>query len=154
VEQNSGLQPYDAREITVDVTTAYRADYRARAQDGTLVGLRIAYWTRGKTGFIVANIARLQEFAGARKTFNRVISSFRLLSSQQAARIPLHRLKVYRVQKGDTFPSISRRFYRTPKYADDIKQLNGMEEHNAAPPVGTLMKIKPLLPETVEASGE
>jgi len=153
VEKNAGLQPYDAAWFTVDSTKAYRADYRARAQDSTLLGLRIVYWTRGKTGFIVANITRLQDFAGARRMFDRVISSFRLLSSHQAARIPLHRMKVYKVKEGDTFASISNRFYRMTKYADDIKRFNGMYELNA-PPEGTLMKIKPLLPETSGGSGE
>ena len=143
VERDSGLKPAGAAWITVGGKKAYRADYSAQSQDGARLGLRIAYVTREKTGFIVANIARWQEFAGARRTFNRVISSFRLLSSQQAARIPLHRLKVYRVKKGDTFPAISSRFYRTTSYADNIKQFNGMDELKA-PPVGTLIKIKPL----------
>jgi predicted Zn-dependent protease len=143
VEKNSGLQPYDAGWITVDGNKAYRADYRARAQDGTLLGLRIVYWTRGKTGFILANITRWQDFAGAIRTFDWVISSFRLLSSHQAARIPLHRLKVYKVKQGDTFAAISNRFYHTTKYVDDIKQFNGMDQLNA-PPAGALIKIKPL----------
>lgn len=153
LEKNAGLKPYDAAWITLDGNKAYRADYRARAQDGTIVGLCIAYWTRGKTGFIIANIARWQDFAGARRTFNGIISSFRLLSARQAAQIPLHRLKVYRVKKGDTFAAISNRFYRTTNYADDIKRFNGMDELSA-PPAGTLIKIKPLLPETSGANGE
>jgi len=150
VEKNSGIKPYDASEITLDGNKAYRADYRARSQDGTLLGLRIAYWTRGKTGFIIANITRWQDFAGARGTFNRIISTFRSLSPRQAARIPLHRLQVYEVKRGDTFAVISKRFYRTTKYADDIKRFNGMNKLSN-PPAGMLIKIKPLLP---EASGE
>jgi predicted Zn-dependent protease len=147
VERNSGLQPYSATWITVDGTKVYRADYRAQSQDGVLLGLRIAYVTRGKIGFIMANIARLQEFVKVRETFNSVIFSFRSLSSQEVAKIPLYRLQVYKVRRGDTFPAISRRFYGTTKHTDDIKQFNGMDELST-PPVGALIKIKPLLPKT------
>jgi LysM repeat protein len=59
----------------------------------------------------------------------------------------LYRLKVYKVKRGDTFPAISRRFYRTTKHADDIKQFNGMDELHTSP-VRALIKIKPLLPKT------
>jgi predicted Zn-dependent protease len=145
VERNSGLEPYGAAWITVDGNKAYRADYRAQSQDGVLLGLRIAYVTRGKTGFIMAHIARLQEFAKGRGTFNRVIFSFHSLSPQDVAKVPLYRLKVYMVKRGDTFASISGRFYQTTKYADDIKQFNGMDELTT-PPTGVLIKIKPLLP--------
>jgi predicted Zn-dependent protease len=149
VERNSGLQPADAAWITVDGSKAYRADYRAQSQDGVLLGLRIAYVTRGKTGFIITNIARLPEFARGRETFNSVIFSFRSLSSQEVAQVPLYRLKVYKVKKEDTFPTVSRRFYGATKYADDIKQFNGMDELSS-PPAGALIKIKPLLPKTSE----
>lgn len=148
VERDSGLQPYSAESITINGEKAYRADYRAQSQSEGWLGLRIAYITRGKTGFVVANMSRLQDFAGAGRTFNTVISSFRLLSSQQAAQIPLYKLKVYTVKSGDTFASISTKFYRTNKYADDIKQFNGMGELNT-PPAGTLIKIKPIIPENL-----
>ena len=48
-----------------------------------------------------------------------------------------------------TFPAVSLRFYGTTKYADDIKQFNGMDELSS-PPAGTFIKIKPLLPKTTE----
>lgn len=146
VEQDSGLQPYGATWITIEGLRAYRVDYRAQSQSGGALRLRIAYITREKTGIIVATIAPLQEFASGERTFNTVMFSFRLLSSQEAAQIPLHRLKVYMVKSGDAFSSISDRFYHTNKYADDIKQFNGMDELKA-PPVGTLIKIKPLIPQ-------
>jgi predicted Zn-dependent protease len=149
VEKDSGLQPYAASWTTIDGERAYRADYRAKSQSGGWLALRIAYITREKTGFVMANIAALQEFASGERMFNGVIFSFRLLSPQQAAMIPLHTLKVYMVKSRDTFQTISGTFYQTTKYADDIKRFNGMEELNV-PPVGTLIKIKPLLPTTSE----
>jgi predicted Zn-dependent protease len=147
VERSSGLQPYDAAWITIDGMRIYRADYRAQSQGGEWLGLRIVYITREKTGFILAHIARLQEFARGQRTFNTIISRFRLLSVQKAAMIPLYRLKVYTVKSGDSFSSISNRFYQTTQYADDIRQFNGMDELTN-PPVETLIKIKPLLPKT------
>jgi predicted Zn-dependent protease len=145
VENNSGLQPDGATWITVDDNRAYRVDYQARSQDGTWLGLRIAYVTREKTGFIMANMTRWQDFAEGRRLFDRIISGFRILSPKQAAEIPLHKLKVYMVKSGDTFASLSNRFYQTTKYAEDIKQFNGMGELTEPPP-GTLIKIKPLFP--------
>ncbi len=147
VEENSGLQPGGAQWVTVDGKRTYLADYRAQSQRGDWLGVRIAYVTREKMGFIIANISRLEEFTKVRGTFDKVIFSFRSLSSREAAEIPVYRLKIYMVKKGDTFPSISEKFYRTATYAEDIKRFNGMEALDT-PPVGQLIKIKPLLPET------
>jgi predicted Zn-dependent protease len=147
VEKDSGLQPYGASWVTIDGERAYRVDYQVRSQSGGWLRLRIAYITREKTGFVMAHIASLQEFSRGERMFNAVTFSFRLLSPQQAAKIPLHRLRVYMIKSGDNFQTISTTFYQTTKYADDIKQFNGMEGLNT-PPVGTLIKIKPLLPTT------
>jgi predicted Zn-dependent protease len=147
VEKDSGLQPYGTSWVTIDGERAYRVDYRAKSPSGGWLALHIAYITREKTGFVMAHIASLQEFSRGEKMFNAVIFSFRLLSPQQAAKIPLHRLRVYMIKSGDNFQTISSTFYQTTKYADDIKRFNGMEELNT-PPVGTLIKIKPLLPTT------
>jgi predicted Zn-dependent protease len=145
VERNSGLQPYGAAWITVDGEQVYQADYKAQLQTGGQLRVRIAYITREKKGFIAVNIAGAQAFPGAEKTFNTVISSFHHLTAEEAERIPLARLKVYMVKGGDTYRSISARFYHTERYADDIKQFNGMDELDV-PPAGTLIKIKPLIP--------
>jgi predicted Zn-dependent protease len=149
VEKNSGLQPHAASWITIEGEQAYRVDYQVRSQSGGWLGLRIVYITRDKTGLIVINLASLQEFAAGERMFHAAIFSFRLLSTQQAAQIPLHGLKVYTVKSGDTFQTISKRFYQTTTYADDIKQFNGMEGLTVPPP-GTLIKIKPLLPQSAE----
>lgn len=146
VENNSDLRPYSAAWITINDNRAYRVDYRAQSQDGAWLGLRVAYVTRGKTGFIMANMALLQDFAEGRSSFDRIIFSFRTLSLQKAAEIPLYKLKVYMVKSGDTFAALSERFYQTATYADDIKQFNGLDDLTA-PPAGTLIKIKPLIPD-------
>ncbi len=144
VEKNSGLQRLDATQVTIDGKRAYLVDYRAQSEGGGWLGLRIAYLSRGKVGFIIANVSRWQEFFRIRRTFNKVIFGFRSLSPREAMKIPLRRLKVYMIRRGDTFPSISGKFYHTAKYANDIKQFNGMDELGV-PPVGMLIKIKPII---------
>ena len=153
VEKNSGLQSYAAAWITIDGKQAYRAEYRVRSQSGDWLGLRIVYITGERTGFIMAHIASLKEFPAQERIFNEATARFRLLSAEQAAQIPLYRLKVYKVTRNDTFATISRRFYQTSSYADDIKQFNGMEGLDA-PPAGTLIKIKPLLPKISEVKAD
>jgi predicted Zn-dependent protease len=147
VEKNSGLQPYAASWMTIEGEKAYRVDYRVRSQSGGWLRLRLIYITRESIGFIIVNLASLQEFAAGEKMFNAAIFSFRLLSAQQAEQIPLYRLKIYMVKKGDTFQTISTRFYQTTTYADEIKEFNGMETLSV-PPTGVLIKINPLLPKT------
>ncbi len=153
VEKNSGLQPHAASSSAIGEEKAYRVDYQVRSQSGGWLGLRIVYITREKTGFLIVNLASLQEFAAGEKMFNATILSFRLLSAQEAAQIPLHRLKIYMVKSGDTFQTISTKFYQTIAYADDIKQFNGMDKLSV-PPAGVLIKIKPLLPKTDEVKQE
>jgi predicted Zn-dependent protease len=153
VEKNSELQPHAASGITIEGAKAYLVDYRVRSQSAEWLGLRIIYITRERMGFIIVNLASLQEFAAGERMFNAALLSFRLLSAQQAAQIPLHRLKIYTVKSGDTFQAISKRFYQKTTYADDIKRFNGMEGLDV-PPVGVLIKIKPLLPKTDEVKKE
>jgi len=68
--------------------------------------------------------------------------SFRFLTKAEAEQIPLYRLKVYTVGKGDTFRSISKRFYGTPGKAREIMEFNGITDELSLRP-GKKLKIKP-----------
>lgn len=145
LERGSGLQPISSAWITVSGQQAYQADYRGRGEDGSPLGISIVYVTVEKTGFAIPIIAPLKDFNWTKRILARILSAFLLLAPEEAARIPLYRLKVYQAKQGDTFSSISEAFYGTSAYADDIKRFNGLQGVDQPNP-GELIKIKPLLP--------
>jgi len=100
----------------------------------------------GKTYFMVVVYTGTSLFYQAKPSFRQVMGSFRFLSQTEVERIPLYRLKVYTVGEGDTFRSISKRFYGTPDRAGEIMEFNGMTGESYLQS-GKKLKIKPTIRE-------
>ncbi len=145
-EAQSGLKRASVQKRTISGSEALVARYYPISSDGIALAVEIAYVMRGKTGFMIAGITRAQYFDEAEPSFRTVMSSFRFLSQAEAEKIPLYRLEVYTVQKGDTFHSISKRFYGTAEKAREIMEFNGMTDEQSLSP-GKKLKIRPLLKE-------
>lgn len=110
------------------------------------MAIEIAYLVREKTGFMVVGFTQAPHFDQAKPLFRGVMSSFRFLTKAEAKRIPIYRLKVYTVGKGDTFRSISKRFYGTSDKAAEIMEFNGITDESSLRP-GKKLKIKPMIKE-------
>jgi len=145
-ETKSGLKRVSDSKMTISGSDALVALYYPRSSDGVSLAVEIAYVVRGKTGFIIAGITQAPYFDQAKPFFRKVMSSLRFLTRAEAERIPLYRLKVYTVRKGDTFRSISKRFYGTPEKAREILDFNGMTDESSLRP-GRKLKIKPVIKE-------
>tara|TARA_B110000881_G_C18351942_1_gene401922 strand:- start:307 stop:741 length:435 start_codon:yes stop_codon:yes gene_type:complete len=50
-------------------------------------------------------------------------------------------LDIYKVQKGDTFESISRKFYQVDRHGYEIATINGIKENNILLRQGLILKI-------------
>ncbi len=145
-EAQSGFKRVVTSKTTISGSDALVALYYPTSSNGTPMAIEIAYVVRGKTGFIIAGITQAPYFDQAKPFFRKVMSSLRFLTRAEAERIPLYRLKVYTVRKGDTFRSISKRFYGTPDKAREILDLNGMTDESSLRP-GRKLKIKPVIKE-------
>jgi predicted Zn-dependent protease len=145
-EAKSGLRRVSAGQTTISGSKALVALYYPRSSSGVPLAIEIAYVVRGKTGFMVVGITRAPYFEEAKPFFRQAMSSFRFLSQAEAERIPLYRLKVHTVGKGDTFRSISKRFYGTPEKAREIMDFNGITDESSLRP-GRKLKIKPTMKE-------
>ncbi len=141
-ETKSGLKSASVRRTTIGGSEALVALYYPRSSNGVPLAIEIAYLVRGKTGFMVVGITQAPHFDQAKPFFRKVMSSFRFLTQAEAERIPLYRLKVYTVGKGDTFRSISKRFFGTPDKAGEIMEFNGITDESSLRP-GKKLKIKP-----------
>jgi predicted Zn-dependent protease len=149
-EAESRLKRASAGEATVGGSEALIARYYLRSTSGIPLAIEIAYLMRGKTGFMIVLITRESELEEAKPSFQKVLSSFRFLTQAEAARISLYRLKVYTVMKGDTFHSISTRFYGTPEKAGEIMEFNGIGDESSLR-LGKQLKIKPRMKEGSES---
>jgi len=141
-ETKSGLKRVSDSKITIGGSDALLALYNPRSSEGVPLAVEIAYLLRGKTGFMVIGITQAPHFDQAKPLFRGVMRSFRFLTKAEAEQIPLYRLKVYTVGKGDTFRSISKRFYGTPGKAREIMEFNGITDELSLRP-GKKLKIKP-----------
>jgi predicted Zn-dependent protease len=101
---------------------------------------------RGKTCFMVVGYTQASLFDQAKPSFRQVMGSFRFPSRTEAERISLYRLKVYTTGEGDTFRSISKRFYGTPDRAGEIMEFNGMTDESSLQ-TGKKLNIKPTIRE-------
>ena len=139
VERGSGFKRLWSSRVVLGGLHGLKVDYVA-GREGR-VRARIAYLVRGRTGFVLCCSAPRGLFPLGEGPFEGFLRSFRSLSPQEAEEVPLYRLKIYRARPGDTFRSLSRRFYGTARYAEDLRTFNGLE--GTAPPPGTLIKVKP-----------
>jgi predicted Zn-dependent protease len=145
-EKKSGLNRVSASQMTMGGSQALVALYHPRSSKGVPLAVEIAYVVRGKTGFMVVGITRAPYFDQAKPSFRQVMNSFRFLTQAEADRIPIYRLEVYTVRKGDTFRSISKRFYGTPDKAGEVMEFNGITDESSLRP-GKKLKIKPTVKE-------
>ncbi len=145
-EAKSGLKRASGSPRKISGRDAFVAFYYSGSSRGIPLAIEIVYVVRGKTGFMVVGYTGAPHFDQAKPSFRQVMESFRFLSKTEAERIPLYRLKVYAVGKGDTFRSISNRFYGTPDRAREIMEFNGMTDESSLQP-GRKLKIKPTIKE-------
>ncbi len=145
-ETKFGLKRVSDSKMTISGSEALLALYHPRSSKGVPLAIEIAYVVRVKTGFMIAGITQAPHFNQAKPSFRRAMNSFRFLTQAEAERIPLYRLKVYTVGKGDTFRSISKRFYGTSDKAAEIMEFNGITDESSLRP-GKKLKIKPVIKE-------
>jgi predicted Zn-dependent protease len=145
-EVQSGFKRVSASQTTISGSKALIALYYPKSSNGVPLAIEIAYVVRGKTGFMIVGITQTKYFDQARPYFQQVTSSFRFLTKAEAEGIPLYRLKVYTVRRGDTFRSISKQFYGVPEKAREIMEFNGVTDESSLRP-GRKLKIKPVIKE-------
>ena len=145
-EAQAGLKRVSGSSRKISGQDALVAFYYSTSSRGIPLAIEIAYVVRGKACFMVVGYTRTSLFDQAKPSFRQVMGSFRFLSQTEVERIPLYRLKVYTVGEGDTFHSISKRFYGTPDRAGEIMEFNGMTEESSLQP-GKKLKIKPTIRE-------
>jgi predicted Zn-dependent protease len=145
-EAKSGLKRSSVGKMTMGGSEALVVLYFPRSSKGVPLAVEIAYVVRGKTGFMVVGITQAPYLNQAEPSFRKVMESFRFLTKAEAEQIPLYRLEVYTVKKGDTLRSISKRFYGTPDKAGEIMEFNGITDELSLRP-GKKLKIKPTIKE-------
>ncbi len=104
-----------------------------------LDGLKAAYIAYGKKGIILLGECKAKEFLAFDPIFDSTLYSLRFLTKEEAERVPVYRIKVYRVKREDTLSSISYKFYGSKKFGKQILKFNGLSKIEP----GILIKIKP-----------
>jgi len=115
-----------------------------RAHVGIYMGegqaVQAAFITSGSQTYVLAGLAALEAFAGARRLFETTIRSFRPLTQAQADRIQPYRIGQYTVRGGDTWASIAASASAGDDSASTLAIMNGALP-DSMPPAGSRIRV-------------
>jgi predicted Zn-dependent protease len=119
------------------------AFYTYDSNAGAIMVEGIAF-TESTTGFSLVGICRKEDFKGFQPLIESMAESIKFISHKEAADIKPARLRVHEVKKGETWASITKKYFASSKEMARLAEYNGFEASEKLT-VGTLLKIPPTL---------
>jgi predicted Zn-dependent protease len=110
---------------------------------GPVVAQLIAFTKEG-SGYYIFGITKKEEFEKLQPQFESMINDLRFMSSQESSKIDPPRMRIHSVSAGETWDSITGRYFKTTNEKKKLAEYNGLEiDEDPAP--GLLLKIPPSL---------
>jgi len=100
--------------------------YRASANSTPVVVLG-GYFLYKRKGIAFHGFARDAQADQLSREWRKVLDSVRLLSTTEAASIPVTRIRIHTVRPGETLQSLAGRYLGNPAKAKKIAEINGMD---------------------------
>lgn len=121
------LRPISGTSVRINGLDAFVALADGRVEPFGPVRLKIVFILKGDKVLHLVGLAPPHEFKGLEEVFSQSILSFKVLSVEEAEAIRGLRIRIYKVQRGDTITSIAERELGEPEKASEIAKLNGIE---------------------------
>jgi predicted Zn-dependent protease len=137
--RRSGFTRLSGQPTTINGLPAYVGVYEGSAERLGKVGVRAAHIEHNRQIFMLAGIARRDEFAREDRFFDEALKSFRALTRQEADEIRPNLIDLYVVRSGDTWQSIAQRTGGIIK-ATTLAIMNASPV-NSVPEPGRLIKV-------------
>lgn len=138
-------QKFHMREISgmatrINHLEAYVGNYQGNMKELGLIGIKGGFIIREDKIYSLLGFSPAQEFKNVEHLFTTAIYSFRELSPEEVAKIKPARIRLYTVEKGDTFETIAEEIKGGTEDGKTLALMNGFPP-GAAPPVGEKIKV-------------
>jgi predicted Zn-dependent protease len=138
--RDDGYRQIEGARTTINGLDAYLGTYQGNAPKLGRVTTRAAHIQAGRTVYLLAGLARPDDYPVVERDFAAAIRSFRPLDRAEAADIRPNRIDLYVVRPGDTWQSIAQRAGQGNLKATTLAIMNN-SAINAQPEPGRQIKI-------------
>ena len=110
---------------------------------GSILAEGIAF-VRGTNGYSLVGFSGREDFREFQSHVEGMMDSLRFISQKQANELSPPRLRIHELKKGETWESITKRYFESARGMDRLAEYNGFQASFLSDP-GTLLKIPPSL---------
>ncbi len=121
---------------------AYSASYSGIDTNLGPINAKLIAFTRGGNGYTILGIGKTEAFNSLVPLFDKMINGMKFLSAQESANLKPPRMTVHRVVKGETWDSVTKKYFKGAGEKGKLAEYNGMSALDGLTP-GTLLKIPP-----------
>ncbi len=122
------------------IATTFRGFDRSRGE----ITAELISFVRGNNGFRIVGSSKKKDFPELHKALTEMINSWRFLKPEEAFKLQPLRLRIHKVKKGETWKSITIKYYGSDIGSDKLAEYNGFDG-SEEPSAGILIKIPPTL---------
>jgi predicted Zn-dependent protease len=140
IAQKNNLREIAGSATRINGLEAYVGTYQGNVQQLGAIGIKGGFIIHGDKIYSLLGFCPAQEFKNAENFFTTTINSFRELTLQEAEKIKPARIRLYVVQKGDTFETIASKTGESREEAKTLALMNGFNASDT-PPVGEKIKV-------------
>ena len=120
------------------------AFYKGHAQGiGDVLAEGIAF-VKGAHGYSLLGFSKKDDFSEFRPSIESMIGSLQFISQKEASQLQPPRLRIHEVAKGETWASITQKYFHSSRDMKKLAEHNGFEVSRDPTP-GVLLKIPPSL---------
>ncbi len=101
-------------------------------------------FVKGENGYRLIGSSRKEDFPELQKALTEMINGWEFLKPEEAMKLQPLRLRIHKVCKGETWKSITVKYYGSDIGSTKLAEFNGFDK-GEEPPAGILIKIPPTL---------
>ncbi|SPD73589.1 putative Peptidase M48, Ste24p [uncultured Desulfobacterium sp.] len=130
-----------SRNLSNGALSSILSGYDSRA--GSVMAEAIAF-VKETNGFSMIGLSKEDNFKNFQPVMEAMANSISFISQEKANTLGPSRLKVHKVERGETWEDITKRYFSSPDQKDRLAEYNGYKVSQDPEP-GTLIKIPPSL---------